>query len=79
MDFIALLILNSYDSTFKKLLPKFKESSKHISTNERVRIAQTLEGVWEMYFYINEALDINCRILYFSFCCTVHSIPHRFT
>jgi len=59
IDFIAMIRLSNYDSTFfTKLLPRFKQAAKHISKNERVRIGQTLERVWEMYFSIDESFDL---------------------
>ena len=58
-DFIAFMRLGSYDSgLFIKLLPQFKSLSKRINFNERNRISQTMHRVWEMYFNINESLDL---------------------
>ena len=62
-EIIALTRLSVYDSTFFiKLLPRLKELSKAISFNERKRIFETIENVWEMYFSIGEAYDFSYEI-----------------
>lgn len=62
-ELIALYRLSGYDSTFFiKLLPQFKKVAQRISFNERTRIAQTLNAVWDMYFYINEPYDLAYEI-----------------
>ncbi len=58
-DLIALYRLSDYDSSFFiKLFPRLKQVSKSISILERKRIGQTLENVWNMYFNINENVDL---------------------
>jgi tetratricopeptide (TPR) repeat protein len=58
-ELIALYRLGAYDSTiFIKLLPRLKQVLQTITFNERIRIAQTIEGVWDMYFNINESFDL---------------------
>jgi tetratricopeptide (TPR) repeat protein len=58
-DLLAVIRLSAYDSTFFiKLLPRIKELSVAITFNERKRIAETLDKVWEMYFSISEAFDL---------------------
>ncbi len=62
-ELIALFRLSAYDSTFFiKLLPRLKQVYKTISVNDRTRLAQTLDCVWEMYFNINEKLDLAYEI-----------------
>lgn len=63
VDLIALFRLSAYDSTFFiKLLPRLKQASKSITVKERIRLSQTLELVWEMYFNIHESLDLAYEI-----------------
>jgi len=63
IELIALVRLSAYDSTFFiKLLPRIKQVAKTITFNERRRLAQTMEAVWEMYFNINETLDLAYEI-----------------
>ncbi len=58
-ELIALVRLSGYDSTFFiKLLPRLKQEAQRISFNQRNRIAQTLDAVWEMYFSISEPYDL---------------------
>lgn len=58
-ELIALFRLSAYDATFFiKLLPRLKQVSKMISFNERKRLAQTMHLIWELYFNINEPLDL---------------------
>ncbi|MBX2875192.1 MAG: SAM-dependent methyltransferase [Saprospiraceae bacterium] len=58
-ELLALYRLSAYDSTFFiKLLPRLKQTSKSITINERRRLAQALNCVWDMYFNINERLDL---------------------
>ena len=58
-ELIALYRLSAYDATFFiKLLPRLKQVLKTISFNERKRIAQTFHCIWELYFNINEPLDL---------------------
>ena len=62
-ELIALYRLSFYDSTFFiKLLPRLKQGVQRVSFNERNRIAQTLDAIWEMYFYINEPYDLAYEI-----------------
>ena len=62
-DLIALYRLSAYDSTFFiKLLPRLKQISRMITFNERKRLAQTFECIWEMYFHINENYDLAFEI-----------------
>ncbi len=62
-ELIALFRLSGYDSTFFiKLFPQFKQSAKTITYNERNRIGQTLDQVWEMYFHIHEQFDLPYEI-----------------
>ncbi len=62
-ELIALYRLSAYDSTFfVKLLPQLKQVSQSITFNERKRLAQTMDCVWEMYFNINENLDLAYEI-----------------
>ena len=63
IELIALFRLSSYDSTFFiKLLPRFKQVSKTVTFNERSRVAETLDFVWEMYFNIDEPFDLAYEI-----------------
>lgn len=58
-DLIALYRLSAYDSTFfTKLLPRLKQTCRSVTVNERTRLAQTMDYVWDMYFDINESLDL---------------------
>lgn len=62
-ELIALYRLSAYDSTFfSKLLPRLKQTSRSITVNERTRLAQTLDHIWDMYFNINESLDLAYEI-----------------
>lgn len=62
-ELIALYRLSYYDSTFFiKLLPRLKQAVQRVSFNERNRIAQTFDAVWDMYFYINEPYDLAYEI-----------------
>lgn len=62
-ELIALIRLSSYDSTFFiKLMPQLRLVAQAISFNERKRLAQTLDQVWEMYFYIQEDFDLAYEI-----------------
>ena len=62
-ELIALYRLSSYDSTFFiKLLPRLKQVSGNITINERTRLAQAMDYVWDMYFNINERLDLAYEI-----------------
>ncbi len=63
LELIALFRLSSYDSTFFiKLLPRLKQVSQTITFNERKRLAQTMDCVWEMYFNIQESFDLAYEI-----------------
>ncbi len=58
-ELLALYRLSAYDSTFFiKLLPRLKQTSRTITVNERRRLAQAMDCVWDMYFDINERLDL---------------------
>lgn len=58
-ELIALFRLASYDSIFfVKFLPRLKLVAKEITFKERQRLAQTINEVWNMYFDINEELDL---------------------
>ena len=62
-ELIALFRLGAYDSTlFINLLPRLKEVSQTITLNERTRLAQTLDRVWDMYFNIHEDFDLAYEI-----------------
>ena len=62
-ELIALYRLSAYDSTFFiKLLPRLKQVIGSISFKERRRISETLDSVWNMYFYINEDYDLAYEI-----------------
>lgn len=62
-ELIALYRLSAYDSTiFAKLLPRLKHVSKTLTYQERTRLAQTMDCIWEMYFNINESLDLSYEI-----------------
>lgn len=62
-ELIALYRLSAYDTTFFiKLLPRLKQVAKTITFNERKRLAQTLHQIWEMYFNINESLDLSYEL-----------------
>ena len=59
IDLIALIRMGAYDSTFfVKLFPRLKQVSHSISTNQRNRLAQTIHQVWDLYFNINEPIDL---------------------
>ena len=58
-EFIALVRLSAYDSTFFiKLLPRLKQLIQRVSVSERNRIGQTMHQVWNMYFSIGESFDL---------------------
>ncbi|MBK8700707.1 MAG: SAM-dependent methyltransferase [Saprospiraceae bacterium] len=58
-DMIALLRLSAYDSTFfYNLLPWFKQVVKKVTYPERSRIAETMDGIWKMYFSIRDTYDL---------------------
>lgn len=58
-DLIAIFRLSSYDSNiFSKFFPKVKHLSKVITHEERDRLVQTIDRVWDMYFHINEPFDL---------------------
>ncbi len=58
-ELLALFRLSAYDSTFFiKLLPRLKHVAKTITYNERIRLAQTMHIIWDMYFNINETFDL---------------------
>ena len=58
-ELISIFRLSSYDSTiFSKLFPKVKHLSKTITHEERGRLIQTIDRVWDMYFHINEPFDL---------------------
>ena len=62
-ELIALCRLGIYDATFFiKLLPRLKQVSKQISSNERTRLAETMDFTWNMYFHINESFDLAYEI-----------------
>ncbi len=62
-ELIAFYRLSAYDSTiFIQLLPRLKELSKSITVKERVRLAQTFDLIWEMYFNINESFDLSYEL-----------------
>ena len=59
MDFIAIFRLSAYDSTiFIKLFSQLRRLAKQITYEERHRLMQTIEKVWDMYFHINEPFDL---------------------
>ena len=63
LEIITLLRLSAYDSTmFKNVFPRIKHLSKQITVNERVRLAQTMHRVWDMYFTLNEDYDFAFEI-----------------
>lgn len=63
VELIALYRLSAYDSTFFiKLLPRLKQVYQSITFQERERLGQTLERIWDMYFNINEAHDLAYEI-----------------
>lgn len=63
VELIAIYRLSSYDSTiFINLLPRLKQVKQKITFNQRKRLAQTMHCVWNMYFYINEQLDLSYEI-----------------
>ena len=63
IELIALFRLNGYDSLFFiKLLPRLKQVIQSITVNERKRLAQTMDCIWEMYFNINESYDLAYEI-----------------
>ena len=58
-ELIAIFRLSVYDSNiFSKFFPKVKHLSKTITYEERERLIQTIDRVWEMYFHINEPFDL---------------------
>lgn len=62
-ELIALYRLSAYDSTFFiKLLPRLKQVYRALSFNERRRLAQAMDAVWDMYFNINEPFDLAYEI-----------------
>ncbi|MDA9773814.1 SAM-dependent methyltransferase [Saprospiraceae bacterium] len=62
-EILALIRLSAYDSIFFiKLLPGIKRAAKSISVDERPRLAQTMNRVWEMYFDIKESFDLAYEI-----------------
>lgn len=62
-ELLGFMRLSAYDSTvFLKLLPSLKQSLATITFNERYRIEQTLNEVWNMYFNITEPEDIAFEI-----------------
>jgi tetratricopeptide (TPR) repeat protein len=62
-ELIALFRLSAYDSTFFiKMLPRLKQVYRSLSFNERRRLAQVMDAVWDMYFHINETFDLAYEI-----------------
>ncbi len=62
-ELLGFMRLSAYDSTvFLKLLPSLKQSLSTITYNERYRVEQTLNEVWDMYFNITEPEDIAFEI-----------------
>ncbi|GLR16828.1 SAM-dependent methyltransferase [Portibacter lacus] len=62
-ELIAFLRLSSYDSTiFINFLPRLKQLYQSITHSEHERLVQTLHQVWDIYFHINEPIDIAYEI-----------------
>ncbi len=62
-ELLAFYRLSAYDAAiFIQMLPRLKQVMQRISFNERRRIAQTLDRVWDMYFNINEDFDLAYEI-----------------
>lgn len=62
-ELIALYRMSAYDSTFFiRFMPRLKQVAKRITINERHRLAQTFDCVWDMYFNINESYDLAYEI-----------------
>ncbi len=58
-ELLAFIRLSQYDSTlFKNILPRLKQLIKYITVNERKRLEETMQEVWDMYFSINESFDL---------------------
>lgn len=63
IEVLSMLRLGDYDSTlFKNFLPRIKQTMRRITVNERRRLAQTLDKIWEMYFSFNEDFDMAYEI-----------------
>lgn len=62
-ELIAIYRLSAYDSTiFMKLLPRLKQVLPQMTFRERQRVGQTLDAVWDLYFNINEKIDLAYEI-----------------
>ncbi|WP_235296594.1 SAM-dependent methyltransferase [Portibacter marinus] len=58
-ELIALFRLSAYDSSFFiKLLPRVKQLSLSLTLEEKERLVETLNAIWNMYFHINESFDL---------------------
>ena len=58
-ELISVLRLSGYDSTmFANVLPQIKQVSRRITFHNRKRLAETMHQTWEMYFSLNESLDL---------------------
>jgi len=58
-ELLAMLRLSAYDSTvFIKLYPQLKKVAKQVTFKERRRLGEAMQEVWNMYFTINEPVDL---------------------
>jgi len=62
-EITGLLRLSAYDSTlFNNFLPRIKQLSKRVSTNQRFSLAETMKATWNMHFSLNEPQDMAFEI-----------------
>lgn len=62
-ELIAIYRLSAYDSTiFVKLSSRLKQVLQQMTFSERKRVGQTLDAVWDLYFNINEKIDLAYEI-----------------
>ena len=65
---LAIIRLSAYDSNlFSKIVPQLRLEVQRVSHEERDRIAQMLNKIWNFYFNINEERDMALTIAGFFF------------
>ncbi len=59
VEIIGILRLGAYDSSlFQNLMPRIKQLAKSVTFNERMRLAETIDETWRMYFAFIEPQDL---------------------
>jgi len=59
IELITLIRVSYYDSTlFQTILPRLKQLTQEVTLNERRRLGQCLNQIWEMYYSIEEPFDL---------------------